>query len=304
MAIPDFQTVMRPLLDILQEKGEQHVGDLYALTADHFDLDADERALRLPSNSTTYLASRVGWALSHMKAAGLIESPSRARYRITQRGQTVRVKHDYIGLKVLSEFPEFIAFRTPKNKEDGKKADGIIEVESPDVAPEEAMAQAYQEMRSSLAQDLLERIKQSPPLFFEKLVVEVLIAMGYGGSQSDAGRALGKSGDGGIDGVIREDKLGLDVIYLQAKRWEGTVGRPVVQAFVGAIHGARATKGVIITTSDFTAEAKAYVQTIATRIVLVNGHTLAELMIDHNVAVSRVSNYEIKRVDNDYFADL
>lgn len=303
MAIPDFQTIMRPLLDFLEEKGEQHVGDLYTLTADHFDLSEDERASRLPSNSTTYLASRVGWALSHMKAAGLVESPSRAHYRITPRGQKIRSKHDYIGLKVLSQFPEFIAFRTPKNK-DGKKADSNIEVELPAMAPEEAMAQAYQEMRSSLAQDLLERIRQSPPLFFEKLVVEVLIAMGYGGSQSDAGRALGKSGDGGLDGVIREDKLGLDVIYLQAKRWEGTVGRPVVQAFVGAIHGARATKGVIITTSDFTAEARQYVQTIPTRIVLVNGHTLAELMIDHNVAVSRVSNYEIKRVDNDYFTDL
>ncbi len=308
MAIPDFQTVMRPLLEMLSDGGEHPVSALYTQIAEEFALTEAEKAVRIPSGSTTYLASRVGWALSHMKAAGLVESPSRAHYRISQRGQQVRQKNPQrVDMRVLDKFPEYVAFRTPRAKEAQLQEEisaAPVATLVNSVTPEEAISQAYQELRAALAQELLEKIKQSSPVFFERLVVEVLLAMGYGGSQEDAGRALGRSGDGGIDGVIREDKLGLDVIYLQAKRWQGVVGRPIVHGFVGAIHGAQATKGVIITTSDFTMEAKAYVKTIPTRIVLVDGRTLAELMIDHNVAVSRVSNYEIKKVDNDYFSEV
>lgn len=215
-----------------------------------------------------------------------------------------------VDLKVLDQFPEHVAFRTPKKVglQGAPGANGQeppLSSPTPDSAtPDEAISLAYQELRSSLAQELLEKIKQSSPAFFERLVVDVLLAMGYGGSQRDAGEALGRSGDGGLDGVIREDKLGLDVIYLQAKRWQDVVGRPVIQAFVGALAGARANKGVIITTSDFTTEARNYIKTISARIVLVDGKTLAELMIDHNVAVSRVSNYEIKKIDSDYFSEL
>lgn len=304
MAIPDFQTVMRPLLTFLSDDKQHHVTELYSHIAEKFGLTEEEKSLRLPSDSTTYLSSRVGWALSHMKAAKLVESPSRAHYYLTERGRKVLVEHPQrVDMRVLDQFPEYVIFRTPRTKASGQKNEEPTE-EVNNSTPEEAIAQAHQELRASLAQELLERIKQSPPAFFERLVIDVLLAMGYGGSQLDAGHTLGRSGDGGIDGVIREDKLGLDVIYIQAKRWEGVVGRPIVQGFVGAIHGARATKGVIITTSDFTSEAKDYVKTIPTRIVLVDGRTLAELMIDHNVAVSTTKTYEIKKVDSDYFPEV
>jgi restriction system protein len=167
--------------------------------------------------------------------------------------------------------------------------------------PEERMATAYQTLRADLQADLIEQVKSASPPFFERLVVDLLLAMGYGGSRQDAGRAIGKSGDGGIDGIIKEDKLGLDVIYIQAKRWEGTVGRPEVQKFAGALQGHRASKGVFITTSSFTREAEEYANAINTKLILINGAVLTELMIDHNVGVATTGTYELKRVDADYF---
>jgi restriction system protein len=311
MAIPDFQTAMRPLLEMLADGQEHSNAELYQRIAQHFQLSEEEQETLLPRGRQPVLHNRVGWALSHCKVAGVVESPRRGVYQITSRGQEIlQANPERVDLKVLDQFPEHVAFRTPK-KAELQRTPSVNGQQAPDVAltvdtatPDEAISLAYQELRSSLAQELLEKIKQSSPAFFERLVVDVLLAMGYGGSQRDAGEALGRSGDGGLDGVIREDKLGLDVIYLQAKRWEGSVGRPVIQAFVGALHGAQATKGVIITTSDFTADARTYVKTIPTRIVLVDGKTLAELMMDHNVAVSRVSNYEIKKIDSDYFSEL
>lgn len=301
MAIPDFQMMMRPILSILADGKEHPIGDIYGAIGDFFQLSKEERVQLLPSGKQFIVSNRVGWALTHFKAAKVAESSKRGVYKITQRGRDVLQKNaQQVDLSVLDQFEEHVAFRTPKTSKSSSTA-APVEVQA---TPEEAILQAYQELRASLAQELLEKIKQSSPQFFERLVVDVLLGMGYGGSERDAGEALGRSGDGGIDGVIREDKLGLDVIYIQAKRWEGVVGRPVVQGFVGAIHGARASKGVIITTSDFTTEAKEYVKTIPTRIVLVDGRTLAELMIDHNVAVGRVSNFEIKKVDNDYFSEL
>ena len=170
-----------------------------------------------------------------------------------------------------------------------------------DETPEETLQKSYQSIRSDLASDLLIRIKENSPAFFEGLVVDLMIALGYGGSRAEAGKALGKSGDEGIDGIINEDKLGLDIIYLQAKRWEGTVGRPEIQKFVGALHGKRAKKGVFISTSSFSQEAKSYVSTIDPKVVLIDGHDLAELMIDHGLGVSTAASYEVKRVDLDYF---
>lgn len=309
MAIPDFQSVMRPILNLLADNQERPSAWLYTQIAAEFHLSQQEREDLLPSKRQPILNNRVAWALFHMKSAGLVEASRRGIYKITARGSQTLLKHpERVDMRVLALFPEYVAMRD-KTKEASLNTEEAANATTNssnlvNITPEEAMAQGYKELRVALSQELLEKIKQSSPAFFEQLVVEVLLAMGYGGSQVDAGRALGKTGDGGIDGVIREDKLGLDVIYIQAKRWEGTVGRPTVQAFVGAIHGARASKGVIITTSDFTADAKEYVKTIATRIVLVDGRTLTELMIDHNVAVSRTSNYEIKRVDNDYFSEL
>ncbi len=311
MAIPDFQTMMRPLLQMLAD-GEEHISsELYPRIGEHFQLSEEERQALLPSGQQPILHNRVGWALSHFKVAGVVESPRRGIYRITLRGHAVlQANPERVDHKVLDQFPEHVAFRTPKKAEsqqalsvNGQQASAVL-LTADTATPDEAISLAYQELRSSLAQELLEKIKQSSPAFFERLVVDVLLAMGYGGSQRDAGEALGRSGDGGLDGVIREDRLGLDVIYLQAKRWEGVVGRPVIQAFVGALQGAQATKGVIITTSDFTADARNYIRTIQTRIVLVDGKTLAELLMDHNVAVSRVSNYEIKKIDSDYFSEL
>ena len=170
-----------------------------------------------------------------------------------------------------------------------------------DLTPEDALAAAYQKLRKSLEADLLDQVKSSSPAFFERLVIDLLVSMGYGGSRRDAGRAIGKSGDGGIDGIIKEDKLGLDAIYIQAKRWEGTVGRPEIQKFAGALQGQRATKGVFITTSNFSREAEEYANIINTKIILVDGERLATLMVDHNVGVSMLGVYELKKVDSDYF---
>ncbi len=304
MAIPDFQTIMRPLLQSLNDLQERPSSWLYSAISDEFRLSQQEREELLPSKRQKVLHNRVAWALFHMKSAGLIESPKRGVHKLTSRGQQILKKYPTkVDLRILAQFPEYIAMRGKEKIGNEASLDPSVSP-APIVTPDEAIASAYGELRASLAQELLEKIKQSSPEFFERLVVDVLLAMGYGGSQTDAGEALGRSGDGGIDGVIREDKLGLDVIYIQAKRWENVVGRPVVQGFVGAIHGARASKGVIITTSDFSSEAREYVKTISARIVLVDGQTLAGLMIDHNVAVSRVSNYEIKKVDNDYFSEL
>ncbi len=306
MAIPDFQTVMRPILCSLKDGQERSSSWIYGQISDEFGLSPQEREELLPSKRQPVLNNRVAWALFHMKSAVLVESPKRGIYKLTARGhQAIKKNPLKVDMKTLAQFPEYAAMREKQKQGVSEVINlGLPIVTESVVTPDEAIATAYQELRASLIQELLEKIKQSSPQFFEQLVVDVLLAMGYGGSQRDAGEALGKSGDGGIDGVIREDKLGLDVIYIQAKRWEGTVGRPTVQGFVGAIHGAKASKGVIITSSDFTSEARQYVKTVQTRIVLVDGQTLAELMIDHNVAVSRVSNYEIKKVDNDYFSEL
>jgi restriction system protein len=248
--------------------------------------------------------NRVAWAKTHLKAAGLIESPRRAFYRITPRGQEVLKSHpNRVDLQILRTFPEYLEFRS--NKRDAGQQPGTAEAESlrdqDELTPEEHLEYGHQRMREELAIELLRRVKEASPAFFERLVVELLVAMGYGGSLQDAGKTVGRSGDGGIDGVIKEDRLGLDVIYVQAKRWEATVGRPELQKFAGALQGQRAKKGVFITTSDFSRDAEDFVARIDARIVLVNGSTLATLMIDHAIGVTPVASYEVKRIDSDYF---
>jgi restriction system protein len=204
----------------------------------------------------------------------------------------LRVKH-------LKQYPEFVDFHTSSNKqENGGEAAGD---EEQTATPEEIFESAYQELRGSLANELLMQISKNSPEFFEHLVVKLLVRMGYGGSIKDAGQAIGKGGDEGIDGIIKEDRLGLDVIYIQAKRWQGSVGRPEVQKFVGALHGQRAKKGVFITTGAFTRDAEQYVSTIDPKVVLIDGSRLVDLMIDHNLGVSIVDAYEIKKIDSDFF---
>lgn len=301
MAIPDYQTIMLPLLRLLGDNEEHFLRDAVQQLADEFQLTEEEKRQLLPSGVSTVIGSRVGWARTYLHKAGLVESKRRGCIQISARGAAILKKNlARIDVEFLRQYPEFIEFQTPKKDKDRNQVEFLT---SSDATPEEALDTAYQKLRADLEAELLERVKAAPPAFFERLVVDVLVKMGYGGSRTDAGQAVGRSGDGGIDGIIKEDRLGLDVIYIQAKRWENTVGRPEVQRFAGALQGHRARKGVFITTSSFTKEAEEYAKSIDTKIVLISGFQLAKLMIDQNVAVSVVGSYEIKKIDSDYFED-
>lgn len=306
MPIPDYQSVMLPLLQFAGDGTEHKFRDAVEALALEYQLTPDERSELLPSGTAPLFDNRVGWARTYLKQAGLLESPKRGVLRITERGKaTLANSPKRIDVKFLDQFAEFRDFRTKRSDAastaavdaPAATAQPIPEAET----PEDRLAAAYRRIRQDLENELLEQVKGSSPAFFERLVVDLLVAMGYGGSRRDAGRALGKSGDGGIDGIIKEDKLGLDVIYLQAKKWEGTVGRPEIQKFAGALQGHRAAKGVFITTSSYTRDALEYVNMINTKIILIGGQELAALMIDHNVGVTRVGMYELKKVDADYF---
>ena len=299
MAIPDFQTMIAPLLRYLANGSERSNPDTVSAMAREFNLSEDERAQLLPSGGQTVLANRVAWAKAHFKQAGLLEATSRGVYRITERGQEVNQRNlSRIDLKYLDQFPGHREFRTTPRK--------TAEIQplppGAEMTPEEHIAYGYQQIRDELSTSLLQRVKQCPPEFFEQLVVDLLVAMGYGGSRQDAGRAVGRSGDGGIDGIIKEDRLGLDVIYLQAKRWEGVVGRPEIQKFAGALQGQRARKGIFITTSSFTKDAIDFAAAIESKLILLDGEELAGHMIDHGIGVTHVASYQVKRIDSDYFA--
>jgi len=301
MAIPDYQTCMLPLLKFYGD-GQEHTNrDTIDALAKDFKLNDEERRMMLPSGVQGLFDNRVNWARTYMKKAALIESPKRGIHKITKRGLDVlKKKPQRIDVAYLGQFQEFKDFRALRHaKEEAEEP----ELDLNNRTPEESLEGAYQKLRGDLATDLLQRLKGCSPSFFERLVVEVIVKMGYGGTRSDAGKAIGSSGDGGIDGMIKEDKLGLDAIYIQAKRWENTVGRPEIQKFVGALTGQRAKKGLFITTADFSAEAKAYALQIDTKIVLIDGEMLAQLMIDHNVGVSTVTTYELKKIDTDYFTE-
>jgi len=255
----------------------------------------------MPSRKAPLFTNRVAWAKLHLKRAGLIESPRRGVYRITERGREVlRTPPERVTLAYLAQFPEYAEFRARSRASDDGGATPDVNQDE-DRTPEEHIDYGYSRLRAALADEILNTIAQMPPAFFERLVVDLLVAMGYGGSQRDAGRAVGPGADEGIDGVIKEDRLGLETIYLQAKRWQATVGRPEIQRFAGALQGQRARKGIFITTSDFSKEAEAYAASIQSTIVLINGAQLAELMIDHGIGVTLVNTYDIKRLDSDYF---
>lgn len=304
MTIPDYQTVMLPLLRFVSDGKEHHLREAVEALADQFGLSEEERLELLPSGRYPTFNSRIGWAGTYMKEAGLIERPRRGYMKITGRGLSVLQDHPkFINAKFLERYPEFVAFRNKSGKSDKPKPQAVAE-EVEKQTPVETIEAAYQTVRNSLAAELLQQIKSCSPGFFERLVVEVLVKMGYGGTREDAGEVLGKSGDEGIDGVINEDRLGLDVIYIQAKRWEGTVSRPEIQKFVGALQGKKARKGIFITTSDFSKQAKDYASAIESSVVLIDGDTLAGLMIDYNVGTTIQSSYEIKRVDSDYFEEV
>lgn len=299
MPIPDFQTLMRPLLELVSDSREHRFQEAVDNLALKFSLTPSERVIPLPSGRQPLFTNRVAWAKTHLKMAGLIDSSKRGSLQITDLGRKVLSENPTrIDIKVLRLQPGYEVSRNGKR-------DSIQNLEetaeSLTQTPEERIAIASLSLRESLVRDLITKLRSASPAFFENLVVELLVAMGYGGTREDAGRAIGRSGDEGIDGIINEDRLGLDVIYVQAKRWAQTVGRPEIQKFAGALQGFRARKGIFLTTSDFSREAGEYAARIDSKIVLIDGRTLCQLMIDYGIGVSRTAVYEIKKIDHDYF---
>lgn len=300
MTVPEYQTFMLPLLRLASDQQDHTLSEAYDRLAKEFNISDAERSELLPSGKQSRFDNRVGWARTYLKKAGLIDSAGRGVFRITQRGLDVlKSKPTAITKEFLTRFPEFKDFQARQTVKDGNGANE----EEHNRTPDETLDAAYQVLRRTLAQDLLDRIKNNSPRFFEKAVVDLLLAMGYGGSRIDAGEIVGKSGDGGIDGIIKEDKLGLDAIYIQAKRWSNTVGRPNLQEFAGSLAGQKARKGVFITTSQFSQDAKAYVERLDMKIVLIDGEQLAQLMIDYGVGVAEKISYSVKRIDEDYFTE-
>jgi restriction system protein len=298
--IPDYQGFMLPLLRTVADGEDHALRDLTRKVADDVGLSDTERQELLPSGQQTVLSNRVAWAKTYLKKAGSIVQPARGRVRITSEGKAALAKNPArIDNDFLSQYPGFVAFfgKVPAASDAASRSEETVET------PEEALETSYQALRASLADELLERLKTCSPRFFERLVVQLLVAMGYSGSLADASQAVGRSGDGGIDGIIKEDRLGLDVVCVQAKRWQGTVGSQTVREFAGSMEGMRARKGVLITTSVFSRDAEDYVSRIERKIVLIDGERLAELMIDYNIGVTESRSFTIKRVDLDYFLD-
>ena len=302
MSIPDFQTLMLPLLECFADGLEHTSLQTEEQLAAKFGVTEEERALLLPSGRAPTFKNRIGWARTYLGKALLLEQVRRSFWRITARGHQVIQKHpNAINIAYLEQFPEFATFRTKTQTQILEKT----QLAPANQTPEETLEASYSTLRQQLAEDLLERVKACTPAFFETLVVDLLVKMGYGGSRLDAAEVIGRSGDGGLDGVIKEDRLGLDQIHIQAKRWkDNAVGRPDIQQFSGALDGPGSRKGVFITTSTFSKEAVEYAKSLSTkRIVLIDGQRLAELMIDYSLGVNTQRTLEIKRVDSDYFDD-
>jgi len=302
MPIPDYQTLMLPLLKIASDGKVHTKRDAENELAVQFSVSEEERKELLPSGKQEVFDNRVGWARTYLKKALLIDYVQRGQFRITERGTKVLAENpERIGVAYLSRFPEFVEFQKPAQPSATVEQEAVASAAQTD-SPDDLMATGYLNRRRQIEQDVLAKVKSCSPEFFERLVVKLLTAMGYGGSLADAGKAIGKSGDGGVDGVIKEDRLGLEQIYIQAKRWDSsTVGRPEIQKFVGALHGKRARKGIFITTSTFTKEAPEYANGLETKVILIDGQELAKFMFDYEVGISTESTYVVKRIDNDFF---
>lgn len=293
---------MLPLLKLASDEKEHSIPEVIESLGKEFKLSEELLNKMLPSGSQKIFYNRVYWAKAYLKMAGLVENTRRSHFKITRRGiDTLAEKLEEINLRYLKKFPEYVEL-TEQWKKDKSNAENESDPAIPET-PEESFEENFQSIRKTLAQELLSKVKACSPSFFEKLVVELLVAMGYGGSRLDAGKRIGKSGDEGIDGIIKEDKLGLDQIYIQAKRWENVVSRPEIQKFVGALAGQGAKKGIFITTSRFSNEAVDYAPKNETKIVLIDGELLASLMIDYNIGVSTQAIYHIKKIDSDYFEE-
>jgi len=305
MPVPDYQKLFLPILRFASDRQEHSHPQAVEAVVKHFNLTEDDCNELLPSGTQRKLSNRASWSRFHLIKAGLLEAVSRGRFKITARGtELLNTNPAEINLKLLNQYPEFAEFRLSNRQskptvEDVSEPDGDIRQQT----PQELLESSYQALHRQLAQELLDRIGQSSPRFFEKLVVDLLVSMGYGGSRKDAGKAIGKTGDEGIDGIIKEDRLGLDAVYIQAKRWKGTVGRPEIQAFAGSLEGHRARKGVFITTSQFSPDAKEYINRIEKKIILIDGQQLASLSIEYKVGVMDVISYSVRKLDLDYFEE-
>jgi len=304
MPIPDYETLMLPLLKLTSNGAEHSIDNVASKLADEFKLTASEREQRIPSGKSSYIKNRTGWARTYLKKAGLISSPKRGYVQITDRGIELLGRNlSKIDNSVLEQFSEFVDFKSTSTKitEDIE----TVSIPSESLTPEEVIDRSYSELRSQLADELLEQIKSCSSDFFERLVVDVIVSMGYGGTHKDAAKATQRSNDGGIDGIIKQDRLGLDTIYIQAKKWDDSrpIHRPEIQKFAGALQGVRAKKGIFITTSHFSDGAREYASSIDSKIVLIDGTELAQLMIDHGIGVTPHQVYEIKRLDSDYFGE-
>jgi restriction system protein len=306
--VPVFQYLTLPVLQEYADGKERASSEVRAAVATRLALSADDIAEPLPNSLQSRFTNRVAWAHTYLRNSGLLESARRGQYRITDRGREVLLSPPArIDIPFLERFPDFREFRARKGSrsehtsDDAQVEQSSLASDEPVLTPDEQIRNGHQLLRANLAGQLLERVRQASPLFFERLVVKLLVAMGYGGSYADAARVVGQSGDGGIDGIIKEDRLGLESIYVQAKRWEATVGRPTLQQFAGALHGHRARKGVILTTSTFSREAVEYAKQSQITMVLIDGAQLADLMIEFGVGVSDVETIKLKKLDEDYF---
>ena len=301
MAIPDFQTLMKPVLILSQE--EQKFSESVDKISDEFSLSREDREERIPSGKQTTIGNRIAWAVSYLKQAGLIERKKRGFFSIAEAGKKVLAENpDRIDIAYLQRFPSFVNFRTRK-KESDSRTGGQTTGEATSLTPSESIEAVYLELRRSVESELLDRILQETPEFFENLVVELLTAMGYG-REGYLAESVGKSGDGGIDGIIHQDALGLDAVYIQAKRYDpsSSVGRQDIQKFVGALSGRSATKGIFITTSSYSRNVGEYLKTVQQRIKTIDGNQLVELMIRHGVGVREEETFTTYRIDEDFFS--
>jgi restriction system protein len=303
--IPSYEQIMLPLLKMLSDEQEHSLQEADDFLSEQFNLTEQERRELLPSGQQPVFRNRLGWARTYMKKAGLLSTPKRAHFKITDRGkELLKENPKEISSQFLTRYQEFVDFKSIKRtKDNSEDTDGNHLDLGTDKTPEESLEYAYQKLRSELAKEVLEVVKNCSPAFFEKLVIDLLIRMGYGGSRKDAGQALGKSGDGGIDGIVKEDKLGLDTIYLQAKKWENSVPVKEIRDFTGALASKKARKGIFITTSSFPKSVYEFVTKVEYKIVLIDGEQLANLMIENNVGLSTINEYQVKRIDTDYFEE-
>ena len=303
--IPKYEEVMLPFLKHLADKKEHSLSETVDALAEYFRLTNDEIRELLPSGSQPVFRNRVGWARTYMKKAGLLTSSKRAHFKISDKGlELLNENPTEITTKFLTRYDDFVEFKSIKREKKGGTVSQseIFEVNT-DQTPEESLEHAYQKLKSDLAKEVLVIVKSCSPVFFEKLVIDLLIAMGYGGSRREAGQAMGKSGDGGIDGIIKEDKLGLDIIYLQARRWENSVPVKEIRDFTGALASKKAKKGIFLTTSIFPKSVYEFVEKVEYKIILIDGELLADLMIENNVGLSTLNTYMVKTIDSDYFEE-